>query len=229
LRKAFSLTGVVPIGAFLIAHLWTYSKALSGRQAFEASLRDSSPYSLVLEVVFVWLPIAFHAIYGVKLTFEARPKLASYPYSKNWMYVLQRVTGIVALAFIGWHFWQLRFRLLTGELAHEDVFPLLCAELSSTGPGGVPWIALAYLAGVAASAFHLANGLSGFCFSWGITRSRRATRWASAAFGLFGIVLFAIGANTVIYFATGSRIVLSTERIDPNQPPRLTCESPRRG
>lgn len=227
-RKLFSLTGVVPIGVFLVAHFWTYSKALSGRTAFDEAMRAASPYLTLLEVLFVWLPLTFHALYGLKVTFEARSNASRYAYSKNWMFVLQRVTGIVALLFIGYHFWHFRLKLLTGDLAQEDVFPELCASLSSTGPGGLPYIALAYLVGVAASAFHLANGLHGFCFSWGITASRRATRLASAVFGLFGIVLFALGANTVIYFATGSRIVLSTDRPGPSSTPAVTCE-PRPG
>lgn len=228
LRKLFSLSGVVPIGAFLVAHLWTYSKALSGRHAFEDALRRASPYMTVLEVLLVWLPLLFHTLYGLKITLEARSNAGRYPYSRNWMFVLQRVTGILALLFIGYHFWHFRLKILTGDLAHEDVFPELCASLSSTGPGGVPYVALAYLVGVAVSAFHLANGLHGFCFSWGITVSRRATRVAAAAFGVFGIVLFALGANTVIYFATGSRIVLSTDRPGPNEQPPVTCQ-PRPG
>lgn len=228
LRKLFSLSGVVPIGVFLVTHLWTQSKALAGRDAFERAVSDESPYMTLLEVGLVWLPLLFHAIYGLKVSFEAKSNAGRYPYSANWMFVLQRVTGIVALLFIGYHFWHFRLRLLIGELAAEDVFPELCASLSSTGPGGVPFVALAYLLGVAASAFHLANGLYGFCFSWGITVSRRATRVCAAAFGVFGILLFALGANTVIYFATGARLVLSSDAASSSDQPPLTC-APRPG
>jgi succinate dehydrogenase/fumarate reductase cytochrome b subunit (b558 family) len=228
LRKLFSLSGVIPVGVFLVSHLWTYSRALSGRHAFEQSLSSAGPYQLPVELLFVWLPILFHAGYGLKLTFEARPNAASYPYSKNWIYLLQRLTGVVSLLFIGYHFWQLRLKLLLGQLANEDVFPELCASLSSTGPGGVPWIALAYLVGVAAAAFHVASGLYGFCFSWGITATRRSSRLASAVFGLLGIALFVLGANTVIYFATGSRLVLSTDRASASDPPAVGC-GPRQG
>jgi succinate dehydrogenase / fumarate reductase cytochrome b subunit len=63
--------------------------------------------------------------------------------------------------------------------------------------------------GVAASVFHFTNGLWGFCFSWGVTVSRRAQRTSATVFGLLGVVLFLIGANTAIYFATGSRIAFS--------------------
>ena len=54
-------------------------------------------------------------------------------------------------------------------------------------------------------AFHFANGLWGFCFSWGITVSRRSQQLAASAFGVVGVVVLLLGLNTVIYFATGSR------------------------
>ena len=225
LRKLFSLSGVVPVGVFLVLHLWTYSSALSGRHAFEKAALSDSPYLFVFEVFLVWIPILFHGLYGLKISFEARPNAGKYPYSKNWMYVLQRVTGIVALVFIGYHFWQFRLPVLTGELAREDLFGQLCGSLSRTVGGGIPVMALAYLVGVAASVFHLANGLHGLCFSWGITTSRRALRIASAVFGVFGLLLFVLGANTVIYFAPGSRLVLSTNRPGPSDLPAVTCQA----
>jgi hypothetical protein len=91
-----------------------------------------------------------------------------------------------------------------GELAPADFYPALCADLSSTH-GGVPLVALAYLAGIAATVFHLANGLWGFCVSWGITVGKRAQRVSATVFGIAGVVLFLLGGNTAIYFATGSR------------------------
>jgi succinate dehydrogenase / fumarate reductase cytochrome b subunit len=56
--------------------------------------------------------------------------------------------------------------------------------------------------------FHLANGLWGFCLTWGLTVTVRAQRAAATVFGLLGLLLFVIGANTAIYFATGSRIAI---------------------
>jgi succinate dehydrogenase / fumarate reductase cytochrome b subunit len=222
-HRLFSLTGVVPVGAFFVVHLWTYASALGGREAFDEAALDShqAVYLLFVEALFIWLPIVFHALYGLKLTLSGRPNVGRYPNFANWMYVLQRATGILVLFFIGYHFWHLRLPLLVGTLDRSDVFGELCASLSSTTKGGIPLVALAYLAGLAASAFHLANGLYGFCFAWGITVSRRATRIASTAFGILGIVLFALGANTVIYFATGSRLTLSLR--EPHGPATKSC------
>jgi succinate dehydrogenase / fumarate reductase, cytochrome b subunit len=88
-----------------------------------------------------------------------------------------------------------------------------------------------YIVGIAASVFHLANGLWGFCFSWGITVSRRAQRSAATVFGLLGLVLFLLGANTAIYFATGSELpgkILGALGGDSDKTTR-TCQDVARG
>jgi succinate dehydrogenase / fumarate reductase cytochrome b subunit len=206
----------VPVGAFLILHLWTYGRAIGGKQALDEVASDrGSPYLWLVEAVFIWLPLAFHAAYGLKLGFGARANVGRYPYTRNWMYVLERATGIVALIFLVYHLLEYRIPLALGKLTRADLFEHLCASMSATSRWGIPVAALAYLLGIAACTFHLANGLYGVCFSWGVTTSERATRLAAGAFGVLGIVLFALGANTVIYFATGSRLVWSARDRQP--------------
>jgi succinate dehydrogenase / fumarate reductase cytochrome b subunit len=224
MRKLFSLTGVVPIGVFLVGHLATYSSALLGRDELDRALeRARSPYALVWEALLIWLPLAFHAGYGIKVAFEGKSNATSYPYARNWAYLMQRLSGIVALAFIVVHVWQLRLPLLLGKLDRSEVFAELCASLSSTGIGGVPLLALFYLVGIAATVFHFANGLNGFCFSWGIATTRAGLKRVSAVTGLVGVVLFAVGANSVVYFATGSRLTLTLTNAGGG-PPALTCQ-----
>ncbi len=53
--------------------------------------------------------------------------------------------------------------------------------------------------------FHFANGLWGFCFSWGITVSRRSQQLAAMVCGALGLAVLVLGLTTVAYFATGSR------------------------
>src|SRR5689334_10700853 len=69
LRKLHSLSGVVPVGAFMVFHLWTNAKALGGQEPFDAAVRDIShtPYLPILEWGTILLPLLFHAGYGVKL------------------------------------------------------------------------------------------------------------------------------------------------------------------
>lgn len=223
-RKLHSLSGVIPVGFYLVLHLWTNAKAMQGQQVFDDAVSEIShtPYLVVLEALGIWIPILFHGIYGIKIALEGRPNASRYPYSRNWMYTLQRITGIVAFAFIAYHFWELRVQVSLGHMEKADFFQHLCSSLSSTTRSGIPVLAIFYLVGVAAAVFHFANGLYGFCFSWGITVSRRATRIGAVVFGLFGLALFVMAANTVIFFATGSRLVLAPDN-HAGGPPPVTC------
>src|SRR2546427_12581355 len=74
LRKLHSLTGVVPIGAFLLEHLFTNSFAVFGADAFNEKVRflTSLPYLYLIETFVIFLPIAFHAVLGVAIARTAR-------------------------------------------------------------------------------------------------------------------------------------------------------------
>jgi succinate dehydrogenase/fumarate reductase cytochrome b subunit (b558 family) len=226
LRKLHSLSGVVPVGGFLCFHLWENARALQGRAQFDEGVAaiNHMPFLPVLEWGLVILPLLFHAGYGVKLALEGRPNVGTYTYSRNWMYLLQRVTGLLAFAFILFHLYQYWVPKLTGKLAPEQFYPALCQNMTyAVGP--VPVVGLVYAFGIAACVFHFANGLSGFCFSWGITTSRRAQQLAGTVFGALGVAVLVLGLTTVSYFATGSRFPASlfgqathscAEPVEPN-------------
>ena len=206
-RKLHSLSGVVPVGGFMVFHLWENSTALQGQGRFDESVAgiNKMPYLPVLEWALILLPLLFHAGYGVKLTLASKPNVGPYPYTRNWMYTLQRVTGLLAFAYICFHLYEYWGQKIAGKLAPEQFYSALCQNMShSIGP--VPVVALVYILGIAACVFHFANGLWGFCFSWGITVTRRSQRTAATVFGIFGLALFALGANTVIYFSTGASL-----------------------
>ncbi len=206
LKKLHSLSGVVPVGVFLIEHLWTNAKALQGEDAFNQAVGDiqALPYLPLVEVCGIFLPLAFHAFYGVALLLAGKPNVRLYSYARNWLYVLQRVSGLVAFLFIGYHLYEYRVQKWLFGMRADAFYGTLSKHLSST-VAGVPLLALFYLVGILAAAFHFANGLWGFLFSWGVTVTRAAQRRAAYACGLVGLLLFLLGANTVVYFATGSR------------------------
>ncbi len=208
LRKLHSLTGVLPVGGFMVFHLWTNAKAMQGQELFDDAVADIShmPFLGLLEASIL-LPLLFHAVWGIKIALEGKPNVGKYTFSRNWMYSFQRITGILAFLFIGYHLWGYWGQRVADNMAPREFYPSLCANLSST-MNGIPVVGLIYLVGIAACSFHLANGLWGFCFSWGITLSRRSQRLSAVVFGLLGAAIFVLGASTVIYFATGSRINL---------------------
>ncbi|MBI4955271.1 MAG: hypothetical protein HY908_24825, partial [Myxococcales bacterium] len=224
LRKLHSLSGVLPVGAFLVFHLWTNARALQGERAYGEMVDglQRTPYLLVFEILLL-ASLGFHALYGVVLGLGARHNVRAYPHSRNWMYTLQRVTGLFALAFIGYHLYTQWVGVTAGRVAPSELYASLCRDLSTTR-GGVPLAALAYVLGIAACAFHFANGLWSFAVSWGIVISRRAQRRAAMLFGLVGIAVFVLGANTVLYFATGSRFLLPSSRADRDD--TVACAAP---
>ena len=207
LRKLHSLTGVVPVGAFMCFHLWENARALQGQAQFDEAVAgiNHMPFLWALEWGLILLPLAFHALYGLKLAFDARYNVGKYAYSRNWMYSFQRLTGLLAFFFIIFHLYEYWWPKFTGKLAVEQFYPALCQNMShAIGP--VPVVGLVYAVGISACVFHFANGLYGFCFSWGITSSRPSQQRAATVFGLVGLAVLVLGLTTVAYFATGSRL-----------------------
>jgi len=224
LRRLHSLSGVLPVGCFLVLHLWGNAAALRGRDAFFAQKWEAAnaPYWVVLEVVLIALPLSYHALYGLVLALKTRSNVMKYSGGSNWAYTFQRLTGLLTLVFIVYHVWHVRWPVLMGRKDARDVFLVLCEELSRATASGLPIIALLYLLGLAAAVYHFATGLTSFCATWGLSRSRAASRRFATIFGILGVLLFALGANTIIYFATGSRLVLSPP---PNgAAPPVSCQ-----
>lgn len=207
LRKLHSLTGVVPVGGFLLFHLFTNAKATGGQEPYDAAVRDIShlPFVTAIEFAVILLPLAFHMLYGIWIALSGKANVGRYTYSRNWMYTLQRVSGLVAAVFIVLHLKDYWWPKMMGTMEPAQFYPALCANMSSTTKG-VPLFALWYVFGITACVFHFANGLWGFCFSWGITVSRRSQRMAASLFGVVGLVVWFLGANTAVYFATGESV-----------------------
>ena len=57
-----------------------------------------------------------------------------------------------------------------------------------------------YVLGIAACVFHLANGLAGFLFSWGLTVGPRSKRLAGIACAGFGAAVMALGMKALLAF-----------------------------
>ena len=127
LRRLHSLCGVLPIGVFLVIHLWTNLHAIRGRGAFRHAVEDiqSIPGLGVIEFVAILAPLAFHAIYGVVIAAQSRFNVHRYSYTRNWMFVLQRVTGLIAVAFLVVQLGQFRAAKFFGTLRWEAFYEAL--------------------------------------------------------------------------------------------------------
>ncbi len=202
LRKLHQLTGIMPLGFFLLEHFYTNSKALSGAADFNTAVKDlqSIPYILLVEIGGIFIPLIYHAVYGMVITVEARPNNLHYPYSRNWFYTIQRVTGVILFFFITFHVLNFRFGLIPGlntlSVANhpEESFQIVAREFRI-----VP-IFIVYVIGITATVWHLANGIWLFLVDWGITIGERAQKIAGYACLGFGIVLLAVGINAAVAF-----------------------------
>lgn len=193
LRKAHSLSGLIPVGAFMCVHLFENHSAVHGPRAFAETVEkiDRTPFLLAIEVLGVWLPILFHGILGMVIVFEGKPNLSSYPWGRNWLYVAQRVTGVVAFAFIVFHFANFRWR-------REEFMQSPYGDVAETLAN--PWVLGFYVLGITSCVFHLANGIPGILFSWGVTVGPRAKRLAAMASAGFGVALLALGMRALFAF-----------------------------
>src|SRR5271156_4101640 len=107
-RKLHSLSGIIPIGAFLVEHIVSNFETWNGPLAYAQQVKflNSLPLVRILEWAFIFIPLAFHALYGVWIAFRGRASVNVYPWAGNFMYLMQRVTGIIALLYIGYHVWS---------------------------------------------------------------------------------------------------------------------------
>ncbi|TQS76135.1 succinate dehydrogenase [Ornithinibacillus gellani] len=195
-RRLHSLLGVVPIGIFLIQHLVVNHFAVYGEESFNkaANFMDNLPFKLVLETVIIYLPILFHAILGVYIVFTARNNVNRYGFLRNWLFFVQRITGIITLVFIAWHVWQTRIQIALGA---ELNFGMMEDILTN------PFMFWFYIVGVISTVFHFSNGLWGFLVSWGFAQSPKSQKIITYATLVVFIVVSYIGVRTLITFAYG--------------------------
>jgi succinate dehydrogenase / fumarate reductase cytochrome b subunit len=171
-RKLHSLLGVIPVGFFLVEHLLTNYKAFQGGHAAfleEVNWLHQLPLMLALEIFGIWLPLLYHAVYGLYVAYTARNNVSNYGYFRNQMFFLQRVTGVVTFLFIAWHFFQTRFQITLG-LPQSDIGMQMHSIASN------PVYFVLYCIGIVSAVFHFSNGMWSFLVSWGITIGPRAQR-----------------------------------------------------
>ena len=199
----------MPLGIFLLEHFYTNSKALAGAAAFDDAVKDlqSIPYILLVEIGGIFIPLIYHAVYGLFITFEMRPNNLNYPYPRNWFYTIQRVTGFILFFFIIFHVLNFRFGLIPGlntlsVAEHPDQsFAIVAREFHL-----IP-IFIVYVIGITATVWHLANGIWLFLVDWGITIGERAQRLTGYACIAFGILLLVVGINAAVAFVKAGGLI----------------------
>ena len=113
LRRLHSLSGIIPVGAFLFEHiLISNSTAISGPEAYarQVSFLANLPLVFFLELFGIWLPILFHALYGFYIWYRGDGNIDSVS--------LDRKLDVHAAALDGWD----RIRLHRVAHLHDAVY-----------------------------------------------------------------------------------------------------------
>lgn len=199
LRRLMSLSGIVPIGAFLVFHLSANASVMLGPDVFERSVGaiDAVPKPLLagLEIAFIFVPLAFHAVIGLALIRTAQSNVGAYRYGSNVRYTLQRITGVIAMLFILFHVITMHRWGLAWFKPHH-AFASTVDAISGTW-----YIRAFYVVGVLCTVFHFANGVWTSLITWGITVGTGAQRNAGYACTALGIVLALMGVGALWGFS----------------------------
>lgn len=201
IRRLHSLSGLVPVGAYMCVHLLTNAAVLDGPRSFQTrvdqihSLGSALP---LIEWAFIFLPILFHAVVGVWIVREAQFNTTQYVHASNVRYMLQRATAWIAFFFIAYHVFHMHgwIKPLAREVGGANFDPHHATSSAATALSSLP-VQLFYLVGVVACVYHLANGIWTAGITWGLWTSPAAQRRASLACGAFGVLLALVGLGAL--------------------------------
>lgn len=221
LRRWHSVTGLIPIGAYMVVHLLVNASLLTGPTTFQKNvyqIHGLEDFLIVVEWAFIFLPIFFHGILGVMIIRGGLPNTKLYPYVSNVRYTLQRATGLVAFVFIvlhvfhlhGWFHSDVWLENVARPLHGSQFRPFNAAStLGAALQSGV--IQVLYAVGLLCCVYHFANGLWTMGITWGVWTAPAAQRRASWVCGLVGVALAGVGLTALV---AAARVDLEQARQD---------------
>lgn len=212
IRRLHSLTGLLPVGAYMCVHLITNASTLGGPAMFQKNvdlIHSLGPALPLVEWSFIFLPLIFHAVVGVVIIRSGDPNLSSYHYVGNVRYWLQRVTAWLALAFILYHVFHMHGwfhnQYWLDHVAHKlggHQFDPHAASSSAALAIGTMVKKIAYGIGIISCVFHFANGLWTMGITWGVWTSAKAQQRANWVCGAVGIVMTVVGLSALVGVTT---------------------------
>ena len=185
LRRLHSLTGLV-FGGYLVVHLIINATIAQFGNHYQEQVNKihSLPFLWAFEWGLIYLPILYHTIYGIWITFTGQPNVDRYQYAKNWFYTLQRISAFVIVLFMLFHV-TLKVGLSQSlSFDPHDASYTIHRHMASS----VLVAFIIYPLGIVASCYHLANGFWTAAITWGVTISKGASA-VLACTGLFAVML----------------------------------------
>ena len=202
LRRLHSLSGLA-FGGYVVVHLLVNATLIEGLRYGTEDIYQTQvnkihelPFLLAVEWSLILLPILFHTAYGVLIVAAGRPNVGRYGSGMNWAYTVQRITAVVLVFFIAFHYLTMK-GAFGGTLGSALTFvPHEATQTTVNHMHAAWWVGwVVYPLGILAATFHLANGFWTAGVTWGVTVSARSQRlWMFACIGLF---LFTLGCGFV--------------------------------
>jgi len=224
-RRLHSLTGIVPVGLFLIEHFLSNAEVFNGAAAYNAQVKflTGLPFRIGLEVVGIFIPLAFHACYGLWIWWHGEGNVGDYSMVGNWCYTLQRWTGILVFAYVTYHLATLRFAggSIMGEMGANPnmAFRAVQEQLQQS------WTIAAYVVGIAAASWHFGYGLFLFAVKWGIVSGPVARKRLQIASIGVAVLLCALGVASELAFLPGFNRQTRIQNMQNNRPVAVQAQS----
>jgi succinate dehydrogenase / fumarate reductase cytochrome b subunit len=215
IRRLHSLSGLIPVGAYMVIHLAVNASVINGAETFQANVYGIHKFGALLpwlEWTFIFIPILFHAVVGMVIVAGGLPNTHQYPYEANYRYTLQRATGVIAFFFIGLHVFHMHGWFHQHSWVTYVVEPWGGAQFrpyNATSTAGLafnrPWgvfpaiaVVILYAVGVLSCVYHLANGIWTMGITWGVWTSPRAQRRALQACAAVGVILAVVSMLALV-------------------------------
>ncbi len=207
IRRLHSLSGLVPVGGYMVIHLVTNASVLESPAAFQKNVYTIHSLGSLLPVIewaFIFIPLLFHAIIGMVIVAGGMPNSNQYRYGPNYRYTLQRVTGMIAFVFImvhvfhmhGWFHADVWLENVVRPLHGAQFKPYNAASSAGLALQNYVWVAF-YMIGVLSCVYHLANGLWTMGITWGVWTSPAAQARASVVCTVGGLLLAVVSMGAL--------------------------------
>lgn len=212
LRRLHSLAGLIPVGLYMCVHLATNASILNGVESFQNAVYQIHSLGnalVVVEWLFIFLPLIFHAVYGVVLAFGSQVNVARYNYGSNWRYVMQRATGMIAFVYIFAHVAHYHGWFHVGpwlEMMHNmglaQFRPYNAASTAARAlQSNILWQVF-YAIGISSCVFHFANGLWTMGITWGLWTTPKAQQRANYVVTAIGGLVMVLGMSALVGFVS---------------------------
>jgi succinate dehydrogenase / fumarate reductase cytochrome b subunit len=164
-----TILAILPLGVWTVLHLWNNLAAYAGAEAWEREVtHHSNPVAQVITFVVVLLPLLLHTVWGLLRLSHSRANAVRYPFFTNVRFILQRLSALGVLLFLGAHLWLALIKPHLFE-GHAERFVDLSREMRHH----MPTLAV-YLLGTLGVTYHLANGVATAAFGLGFVTSKKS-------------------------------------------------------